>query len=101
MPWRRYLAEHSDLDHHVWIEWLRFHEFADMGLRKHDPYECIIGDGPDAHVSQETWERWEGKVAGAQYALMNQDQVLKKFAKEGDQEAINRLKAKGIHLEPA
>lgn len=62
----QYLAEHSELDHLIFVEWLRLHDWQDMGIKKKDPYECIIGE----HVSQETWDRWEAKIAGAKWRVI-------------------------------
>lgn len=70
MPWRKYLEEHDLLDHLVWLHWFGMHQFEDMSFKKKDPYECKIGDGPDAHMTQETWDRYRNKIAGAKFALM-------------------------------
>lgn len=66
MPWREYLDRHSHHDHLVWCAWFSAHQFSDIGKKAGDPYRFEVGE----HVSKETWERWQGKVAGAKFAML-------------------------------
>lgn len=76
MPWPAYLAAHTEGEHRVWCAFFSAHQFNDMWAREKDPAEVKVGDGPDDHVPTATWERWQGKVAGAKFAFMTKGKPM-------------------------
>lgn len=68
MPWRNYMTTVDESDHLVFVEWLKMHEWEGP-IWKDPSRDTSFVVGRD--VDKETWERWEGKVAGAKFAVLN------------------------------
>ena len=72
MPWQEYLAAHTEFEHRVWWEFFRRHRWSDVSWIDEDPdgTAFVVGE----HVDQETWDRWNDKVASVKFKIAMQDQ---------------------------